>query len=395
MDELKEILSHILGDSKNPDENLRALVKAFFDNVPMPIDGYIAGTPISVREIKYDGNERRGIYAKCVRKDGSEHDISLVDLLFSPGSNAALYANLNRLWAGLDAVTDRENTIPHNRHKVSPTDIVCGNETDLVVLTTDTGSAYCKLLGTDRVVTVRSSAIWDAAPGEIITIIPKKIWTYAGHPYLSGDFIRARLNIEELKLIPLSVNETGEWDPAEYYQDDEEQSSVLRDSILKRGKVPEYEIEQIIPGEDPADPDSDPILLASEMNSSGDHKGAWKSLMDICKTDLRCLDAHAHLGNINYDNRPKRAMRHYAVGTAIGDLFLGDGFSGILPWYNIDNRPFLRCLHGFGLCQWRIGKYEDAYKTLERLLLLNPMDNQGVRFIIEKVRKEQPWTPDQ
>ena len=76
--------------------------------------------------------------------------------------------------------------------------------------------------------------------------------------------------------------------------------------------------------------------------------------MDLCQADLRCLDAHAHLGNSVFDWRPEEAIRHYEAGVRIGELSLGEGFDGLLPWGWIDNRPFLRCMHGFGLCLWRL-----------------------------------------
>ena len=81
--------------------------------------------------------------------------------------------------------------------------------------------------------------------------------------------------------------------------------------------------------------------------------GAEKLLYEICEADLRCLDAHAHLGNLEFANRPKQSVRHYEVGLRIGELSLGPNFDGLLLWRTIDNRPFLRCLHGYGRCLWR------------------------------------------
>ena len=81
--------------------------------------------------------------------------------------------------------------------------------------------------------------------------------------------------------------------------------------------------------------------------------------------------------------RPKDAIRHYEVGFRIGELALGPNFDGLLPWGHIDNRPFLRCMHGFGLCLWRLGRFEEAGRIFDRMLWLNPSDNQGVRFLID------------
>src|SRR5438874_12253831 len=101
-------------------------------------------------------------------------------------------------------------------------------------------------------------------------------------------------------------------------------------------------MEQVPPGEDSEDPFSDPITESTERKESGDAKGAYRILMDLCQTDLRCLDAHAHLGNLAWDHWPKDAIRHYEAGFRIGELSLGEDFHGVLPWGWIDNRPFLR-----------------------------------------------------
>ena len=52
-------------------------------------------------------------------------------------------------------------------------------------------------------------------------------------------------------------------------------------------------------------------------------------LMVLCEIDLRCLDAHAHLGNFVFDRSPKEAIRHYEVGLRIGELSLGERFEGV------------------------------------------------------------------
>jgi hypothetical protein len=58
---------------------------------------------------------------------------------------------------------------------------------------------------------------------------------------------------------------------------------------------------------------------------------------ELCQTDLRCLDAHAHLGNLHFDDRPDDAIRHYETGMLIGELSLGSDFTGLLPWGWIDD----------------------------------------------------------
>jgi len=168
--------------------------------------------------------------------------------------------------------------------------------------------------------------------------------------------------------------------------------SPIEQSIYAAGIRQQYEMEQILPGSDPDDMDSDPILDALELKESGRAGGpAGDKLMELLKADLRCLDAHAHLGNLRFDNMPESALRHYAVGIAIGELSLPPDFRDLLPWGLIDNRPFLRCLNGYGLCLWRLKRPQEALAVFERLLWLNPTDNQGARFNHASILARLTW----
>ena len=112
--------------------------------------------------------------------------------------------------------------------------------------------------------------------------------------------------------------------------------------------------------------------------------------------DRRALYARAHIypADVVFDHSPDEAIRHYAVGVRIGELSLGEQFEGVLSWGHVDNRPFLRCLHGYGLCCWRLGRFDEAERVFDRLLWLNPSDNQGARFLVGAVRARMPWTTD-
>lgn len=92
-----------------------------------------------------------------------------------------------------------------------------------------------------------------------------------------------------------------------------------------------------------------------------------------------------------FDHTPAGALRHYEVGVRIGQLSLGEGFNGVLSWGRVDNRPFLRCLKGYGLCLWRLGRRDEAARVFHRILCMNPADNQGIRFLLPAVRDGLPW----
>jgi hypothetical protein len=155
-----------------------------------------------------------------------------------------------------------------------------------------------------------------------------------------------------------------------------------------------YEMEQVLPGADPDNWDSDPITESNDRKDAGDIVGARNILCRMLEADLRCLDAHAHLGNMVFDRWPDEAMRHYEIGVRIGELSLGGDFNGVLAWGLIDNRPFLRCLHGYALCLWRLKRFAEAEGILSQMLWLNPSDNQGARIILPAVQSGEDWEPE-
>lgn len=201
-----------------------------------------------------------------------------------------------------------------------------------------------------------------------------------------------RLDVAALGLVPLRLEDEWPWDPKEEYWGEADQPiEEWAKPILARGPRPSFEMEQVLPGADPDDWDSDPIIEASELNAAGSCLAARKLLVEMLAEDLRSLDAHAHLGNFAFNHLPEEAIRHYEVGVRIGELSLGSAFGGLLPWGRIHNRPFLRCLHGFGLCLWRLGRDDEAAALFERMLWLNPTDNQGIRFMLPLIRAGERW----
>ena len=228
-------------------------------------------------------------------------------------------------------------------------------------------------------------------PGEIVRVKLRKDWTY-GEPHLSAEIKSTRIDAPALGLTPLRLLERGTWDPIqEYWGEEGEPIERWVKPIIARGPRQAFEMEQVLPGYDFTDPECDPIGVSNDLKDSGNTQAAYKVLMDLCTADLRCLDAHAHLGNLAFDLRPADAIRHYEMGCRIGELSLSDSFDGVLPWGHIDNRPFLRCMHGFGLCLWRLRQFEEASRIFDRMLWLNPSDNQGIRFVIEDVGAKRAW----
>ena len=387
-----KLLEQIILDAEGDDEQLRALAETMAGALKLPADAFVVGEPVEVVAIDYEGNPRVGLLATCRRGD-ERHQVGFADVVFSPGTDGARISAVYRKWLGLAPhdTGSRSSTRPLKRHKAEAADIELSRPLDLIVLALKSNALRCRVLGTEREITLRTGVRWEV-PGEIITVLPTKQWTHAGHPYLSGKVQSSRLDVRSLGLVPLGLRPEGDWDPEEECWGEEgEPLDEWAKPIVARGKRPAFEMEQVIPGEDPDYPDMDPIIEASELNAAGERGAAEDVLMKMLAEDLRCLDAHAHLGNFEFEHRPKQAMRHYMVGAGIGALTLGTDFDGVLPWALIDNRPFLRCLHGLGLCLWRLGDMKEAAKIFTRMLWLNPSDNQGARFSLANVEAGHTW----
>lgn len=160
--------------------------------------------------------------------------------------------------------------------------------------------------------------------------------------------------------------------------------------IIAGGPRTGFEMEQVLPGQDPDDPFANPISESNDPKYAGERAAAHKILMELCQADLRCLDAHAHLGNLVFDHSPREAVRHYEVGVRIGELSLGTGFASVLLWGDVDNRPFLRCMHGYGLCLWRLGRYEETWCVFEKSCG-STRSMRGSKMNLRALQDTPPW----
>lgn len=387
---LDELIEEITVDAYGEDEQLWAFRQAFEDGIKVPCEATVVGVPVRVLKFDYDGNERRGLTATCRHDDGTKYVVAASEVVASPSTPCGRYITAYRKWMGLAPVQPELRGKTERRNATASPAL--DSPVELVVLSVKQKAARCRLLHGDSTFTFRAGRLWELVPAEIAVVRPGKQWTYGGNPYLSGVIESTRLDAGALGLIPLRLEECGIWDPAEHYWgEDGDPIEAWAKPVIARGPRPEFEMEQVLPGADPDDPFSDPIGEANDRKDSGDGEGAYTLLMELCRADLRCLDAHSHLGNLIFDHRPWDAIRHYEAGYRIGELSLGGNFGGLLPWGWIDNRPFLRCMHGFGLCLWRLGRFEEAGSIFDRMLWLNPSDNQGVRFLVDQVRAKADW----
>ncbi|MBL8179288.1 MAG: hypothetical protein JNK48_31715 [Bryobacterales bacterium] len=374
----------VLANAGSDYDEHAAFARVLDQNIPKPSTALLAGTEVQLHGFGFDGNVNRGVTAKITAANGKTYRVAAADVELTCGGSGADYHAVYRHWLGLPAYA-QSSRAPAKAKTLETADF-------LFLALQNAPKLTCLRLATGERVFLRLSGTAVAAPGEILTVDVEAIKDGVIH----GRLRNVRLDARALGLTPLALNEAGMWDPQDHYWgEDGDVPEKWEKAQQLWGPRPEFEMEQVIPGADPDNFDSDPIIEAADATAAGRLGLAMRILFDLCAADLRCLDAHAHLGNLWFQHRPALAIRHYEVGVRIGELSLGENFNGLLPWGMIDNRPFLRCLNGYGLCLWRLERFDEAAQVFDRMLWLNPTDNQGVRFIIDEVAGKRPWRDEE
>ncbi len=115
---------------------------------------------------------------------------------------------------------------------------------------------------------------------------------------------------------------------------------------------------------------------------------------EALRLDPGHADAWVHLGNARFEeDQVAEALAHYERGQAAAlERTIGDPARYPGPfWGDVDSRPFMRALHGRGICLWRLGRMEEAQRVFASMLELNPNDNQGVRFLLHDLDEGLSW----
>lgn len=113
-----------------------------------------------------------------------------------------------------------------------------------------------------------------------------------------------------------------------------------------------------------------------------DHDLAFRKLSKIIGDDPEFIDAYNSAGRWElYLNNHGNALTYFDTAYRIGSKLIPKEFKGTIPWEFLDNRPFLRAMHGLGLTYEHIGEYEKAANIYDKMLKYNPNDNQGIRAL--------------
>jgi len=98
------------------------------------------------------------------------------------------------------------------------------------------------------------------------------------------------------------------------------------------------------------------------------------------------IDVHHHLALIlSVTDREEEAFQMWLKLVEMSlDCFPQEFEMGQdrLPWFILENRPFLRAYHSLGLEYLERGDVVKALKVFNNILAMNPGDNQGVRALV-------------
>ena len=176
--------------------------------------------------------------------------------------------------------------------------------------------------------------------------------------------------------------------------------NFLASSHLKRhrGESGRWKVKSVTDHEwifvEPLELDSvyDAFDRSCELLEKGKVSDAEQLLRDVIRKVPFHIDALHHLAIIlDTKGKSEEARQLWIRGIEIGrSAFPRKFMSGDhLEWDWLENRPFLRGLHGLATATLTDGDILKATELFEELLSYNPNDNQGVREILMEIYLEQ------
>ena len=207
------LLSEILKDALDEDEQLWAFRQWFDEKLRYPLHGFVLGEPVLVQEIGYDVNRRRGLTAACQKLNDECYVINLSNIEFPKDSDAGQYLAAYRRWQGPDYrrnPRDLRNALRQGR-TIKGEGLVT-----LAVLAVREQSVRCRFKDKLREVTCHLSNFTRFVPGESVTVQVRKMWHQSSLLQLSGFLLESRIDMATIDLPSQRLVERGTWDPAEH-----------------------------------------------------------------------------------------------------------------------------------------------------------------------------------
>jgi hypothetical protein len=104
--------------------------------------------------------------------------VSAADVVFPEAEAGSRYVAAYRKWLGLEPVPTRDAPPARKRqHKATAADVELTEPVELVVLSVKENAARCRLLGSERVLTLRATRLWKVVPAEVVVVQPRRQWS--------------------------------------------------------------------------------------------------------------------------------------------------------------------------------------------------------------------------
>jgi tetratricopeptide (TPR) repeat protein len=124
-------------------------------------------------------------------------------------------------------------------------------------------------------------------------------------------------------------------------------------------------------------------LRFMERGEYGQAEKILRSITDSCSEHMSALN---NLGVVlDYQQRSEDALRIWKHAVEVGLRCFPPDFAfgrHRVEWYLAENRRFLSSYHGLGLAYFKKNDFSKAFAVFNNILLLNPSDNQGVRYLL-------------
>jgi len=129
---LDELIDEFTVEAAGDDERVLAFLQALEKHVALPCDGFVIGEPVSVVKFDYQGNQRRGLTAKCRRVDGCEYEVTASEVALPANTTGSHYLAAYRKWMGVEPYPPEARTRTRRESPVAGLDL--SGPVELVVL---------------------------------------------------------------------------------------------------------------------------------------------------------------------------------------------------------------------------------------------------------------------
>ena len=133
----------------------------------------------------------------------------------------------------------------------------------------------------------------------------------------------------------------------------------------------------------------------SDLLESGNREKSIICFKKALEIDEEYVDACNGMGNAYFYDDLQKAKQHYQKAFDLTKKHFKNQWPITIEWDIIENRQYLKAMHGLGLIYWREGNFEEAKKLFMLMLRLNNNDNQGARYLVATILEGRTWEEDE